>query len=66
MVLKHLKRQLIHNFRSDADKLLDHLNQTQEDTLSIQFEVEKHAKLHATRDHKAAAAPSIDDKWKDF
>ena len=66
MVLKHLKRKLIKNFRSDTDKLLDQLNQSEENTRSVQFEIEKHAKLHDKRDHAQSKKSSNDDIWKDF
>jgi len=66
MVLKRLKRKLIKNFRSDTDKLLDQLNQSQENTQSVQFEVEKHAKLHDKRDQAQPKSSSKDDIWENF
>ena len=65
MVLKHLKRQLIKNYRSDTDKLLDQLNQS-ENTPSIQFEIEKHAKLHHQRDQAKSQAATKDRFWENF
>ncbi|MBM4211743.1 MAG: hypothetical protein FJ186_04320 [Gammaproteobacteria bacterium] len=66
MVLKHLKRKLIKNYRSDTDKLLDLLNQSPKDSASVSFEIEKHAKLHAKRDHSQADHLPQDDIWKNF
>ena len=68
MILKHLKRKLFKNFRSNIDKMLDGFNKENPLSESQQYEVDKNSAIGAKRDHATATEKShkTQDHWDKF